>query len=59
MSKWAWIDVSGSSGEGPDGAVAVVDLCVRGHLMCWGVEGSRRTEEVKCLSINFFSALCS
>lgn len=29
-------------------------MCVRGHIMCRGVEGSRQTEEVKCLSINFF-----
>lgn len=29
-------------------------MCARGHIMCRGVEGSRQTEEVKCLSINFF-----
>lgn len=50
----------GSSCEGLDGVVAVVDLCVGVHVMCWGaegsrqMEGSRQTEEVKCLSINFF-----
>lgn len=59
MSKRARINVPGSSCGGLDGVVAVVDLCARGHIMCLGVEGSRQTEEVKCLSINFFSALCS
>lgn len=59
MSKRAWINVSGSSCERLDGVMAVVDLCVCGHIMCLGVEGRRQTEEVKCLSINFFSALCS
>lgn len=59
MSKRARINVSGSSCEGLGGVVAVADLCVWGHIMFLGVEGSRQTEEVKCLSINFFSALCS
>lgn len=59
MSKRAQINVSGSSCAGLDGVVAVVDLCVCGHVMSWGVEGSRLREEVKCLPINFFSALCS
>lgn len=54
MSKLARINVLGSSCEGLDGVMAVVDLCVGVHIMCWGVEGSRQTEEVKCLSINFF-----
>lgn len=59
MSKQARINVSGSSCEGLDGVVAVVDLWVCGHILRLGVEGSRQTEEVKCFSINFFSALCS
>lgn len=54
MSKRAQINVPSSFCEGLDGVLAAVDLCVCGHIMCWGVEGSRQTEEVQCLSINFF-----
>ena len=55
MSKQARINVSAASCEGPSEGLAVVDLfvCVWAYYLP-GVEGSRQTEEVKCLSINFF-----
>lgn len=57
MSKQARINVPAASCEGPHEALAVVDLfvCVWAYYLP-GVEGSRQTGEVKCLSINFFSA---
>lgn len=52
MSKRAPINAAGSSREGQS-------LCACAGTLCAGAEGSGQAEEVKCLPINFFSALCS
>lgn len=53
MSKQARINVSGASCTGRMVWRVLIYVCVRAYY----VEGSRQTEEVKCLSINFFFLL--